>query len=405
MTRCASFRRQRRFGPSLALAAAFCLAAATAAAAPRVVAVGDVHGDLAAFRAILVEAGVVDANGAWAGGDAVLVQLGDLIDRGPKMRGTLDFVMALEPQASQRGGRVVALLGNHEVLNMTGDLRYVAPENYAEFADAGSEKRRSDAWSAVVELRKRRAKKLGLPEPPSGPEAQQAWLATHPPGYLEQREAFGPGGAYGRWLRGKSASFLLEETAFLHGGVSPALSGASLEEIDRRVREDLATFDADRQTFVAEGLILSFFDLQETFRALREELEAPGAVKDAARRKVYERFLDWGSWTINAEDGPLWFRGYSKWSDAEGDAEMPRLLRAAHAERFVVGHSVQSGGRIRERFGGAVFLVDTGMLAGYAPGGRASALEISDGVVSAIYPGEPRRVLEQAPAKKIAWLR
>src|SRR5215470_3120860 len=65
--------------------------ASTARAAPRVVAVGDVHGDLSAFRAILADARIVDAAGAWSGGDATLVQVGDLVDRGPAMRGTLDF--------------------------------------------------------------------------------------------------------------------------------------------------------------------------------------------------------------------------------------------------------------------------------------------------------------------------
>jgi hypothetical protein len=380
------------------------------------VAVGDVHGDLAAFKQILQEAGVVDATGAWVGGETVLVQVGDLIDRGPSMRGTLDFVIRLERAASERGGRVVAILGNHEVMNITGDLRYVAPANYAEFADARSEKRLADAWRQVRDLRKRRARKLGQSEPPSGREAQEAWLQAHPPGFLEHREAFGPGGTYGRWLRGRPALFRAPGTAFLHGGLSPALAGTSLEEIDRRVHEDLVTFDADQARFVAEGLILPFFDLQEQIQAVREELVALTAAEtaaraaaeqdgktyttsaaDAERRAIYERFLDWRSWTINSPDGPLWFRGFGQWSDAEGEAEMPRLLSAASVERFVVGHTVQENGRIRVRFGGAVFVIDTGLNVSYAPGGRPSALEIADGTVSAIYAGEPRQVIWQPP--------
>ena len=376
--------------------------AATAAAAPRIVAVGDVHGDLAGFKKILVDAGVIDGAGAWMGGETVLVQVGDLIDRGPSARGTLDFVMALEPAAAKQGGRVVALLGNHEILNLTGDLRYVTPANYAEFADAGSEKRREDAWLQVRDLRLRRARKLGQPEPPTGPEARKAWLDAHPPGFLEHQEAFGPDGVYGRWLRARPTIFVSQETAFLHGGLSPALAGVSLEELNRRVREDLATLDSDRALFVSEGLILPFFDIQETFRALREELETLStSAKDAERRKIFEHFLDWGSWTMNSPDGPLWFRGYGRWSDAEGDAEMPRLLAAAGVEHFVVGHTVQEDGRIHVRFGGAAFLIDSGMLTSYVSGGRASALEIVDGVASAIYAGEPRRVIWE-PARKAA---
>ena len=396
---------RRRRSLRIAIAAVFAVAlAAAASAGPRIVAVGDVHGDLAGFRKILADAGVVDAAGGWTGGDAVLVQVGDLIDRGPSMRGTLDFAMALEPTASKGGGRYVSLLGNHEILNLIGDLRYVTAANYAEFADAGSEKRREDAWVQVRDLRKRRARELGQPEPPTGAEARKAWLESHPPGFLEHQEAFGPGGTYGRWLRARPSVFVLQQIAFMHGGLSPSLSGVSLEEIDRKVREDLATFDRDRELFVSEGLILPFFDIQETFRAVREALDAlPVSAKDAERRKTYEHFLDWGSWTMNSPDGPLWFRGYGRWSDAEGDAEMPRLLAAAGVEHFVVGHTVQEDGRIHVRFGGAAFLIDSGMLTSYVPGGRASALEFVDGVASAIYAGEPRRVVWE-PARKAASL-
>ncbi len=414
-----SFRHGWRL--AVGLAAWVVLGLADAAAAPRIVAVGDVHGDMAGFKRILVEAGVLEAAGAWAGGETVLVQVGDLIDRGPSMRGTLDFVMALEPAAAKQGGRVVSLLGNHEILNLTGDLRYVAAANYAEFADAQSEKLRADAWIQVRELRKRRARQLGQPEPPSGAEAREAWLQAHPPGYLEQRAAFAPGGTYGRWLRARPAHFLAQGTAFLHGGLSPALAGTSLEEIERRVHEELATFDADRELFVAEGLILPFFDWPETTGAVREELlaltaaeadaravaeragqsYAPPAV-DTRRREIYERYLDWGSWIINSAEGPLWFRGFGQWSDAEGDARMPLLLSDAGVEHFVVGHTVQKDGRIHSRFGGAVFLIDSGMLAAYVPGGRGSALEIANGTVSAIYTGEPRQVIWQSPRKAAA---
>jgi hypothetical protein len=380
------------------------IAASFAAAAPRVVAVGDVHGDLPALRSILKDAGLVNDAGAWTGGDAVLVQLGDLIDRGPSTRGVLDFMMALEKDAARGGGSVVVLLGNHEVMNMTGDLRYVPPESYAEFADAGSEKRREDAWSALREYATRRAGELKRPGVRLGPDEKDAWLEKHPPGYIERQEAFGPDGVYGRWLREKSAIRVLRESAFLHGGVSPAYVRTPLPELDRVVRSDLATYDTDRKAFVAEGLILPFFDFVETTRAVREQLDALGVGgKESERRKVYEKFLDWGHWTMNAEDGPLWFRGYAKWTDAEGDKELNTLTAFELVDRFVVGHTPQLGAKIQMRFGGRVFLVDTGMLDGaFFPGGGPSALEISDDGIRAIYPGGRREVLEPLPAKKAA---
>jgi hypothetical protein len=80
---------------------------------------------------------------------------------------------------------------------------------------------------------------------------------------------------------------------------------------------------------------------------------------------------------------------------------MPKLLSSAGVAHFVVGHTVQEDGRIHVRFDGAAFLIDSGMLTSYVPGGRASALEIVDGVASAIYAGEPRRVVWE-PARKAA---
>ncbi len=78
---------------------------------------------------------------------------------------------------------------------------------------------------------------------------------------------------------------------------------------------------------------------------------------------------------------------------------MPRLLSAAGLDRVVVGHTIQQDARIHVRFGGTVFLIDTGMNTAYAKRGRGSALEIVDGTVTAIYPGEPRQVIWPAPAK------
>src|SRR5579863_5190087 len=98
-----------------------------------VVAIGDVHGDFDDFVAILQRSGLIDKQNHWAGGKATFVQLGDLIDRGPKPREVMDLMMALEKEAPGAGGRVATLLGNHEVMNIMGDLRYVTVENFASF--------------------------------------------------------------------------------------------------------------------------------------------------------------------------------------------------------------------------------------------------------------------------------
>ena len=100
---------------------------------PRVVAVGDVHGSYGEFLAVLRLAGIIDQRDRWAGGKAHLVQTGDILDRGTETRPVMELLMRLEGEASKAGGRVHALLGNHEFMNVLGDLRYVSREEYKAF--------------------------------------------------------------------------------------------------------------------------------------------------------------------------------------------------------------------------------------------------------------------------------
>ena len=127
--------------------------------APRVVAVGDIHGAIAEFKSILKTTGLADDTGRWSGGKAVLLQTGDYMDRGAGTRAVLDLLMALERQAKDAGGRVVAMLGNHEVMNLIGDTRDVTPEIFATFADAQSESRRQAAWEQYAKLAPAKAAK------------------------------------------------------------------------------------------------------------------------------------------------------------------------------------------------------------------------------------------------------
>jgi hypothetical protein len=86
---------------------------------PRVVAIGDLHGDVRAFGAIARACGLVDEGGTWIGQDAHLVLMGDLVG-GAQSRLLLNAVIRLEREARRAGGRVHALLGNHDVLPAAG---------------------------------------------------------------------------------------------------------------------------------------------------------------------------------------------------------------------------------------------------------------------------------------------
>ena len=93
-----------------------------------------------------------------------------------------------------------------------------------------------------------------------------------------------------------------------------------------------------------------------------------------------------GSWSALEPEGPLWFRGYAYWDSNTANRErIDKLFAKYRAKHIVVGHTPIKSATITERFGGRVFLVDTGMLNSYYEGGQPSALEIRDGQFLAIY--------------------
>ena len=107
----------------------------------RVVAVGDLHGDVHAFERVLRVAGLVDARGRWTSGSDVLVQVGDVLDRGDDEVALLARLRELKEAAAAAGGAVVTLLGNHEVLNAAGVGIYASAAAARGFEEANSEER------------------------------------------------------------------------------------------------------------------------------------------------------------------------------------------------------------------------------------------------------------------------
>ncbi len=185
----------------------------------RIVAVGDLHGDLGASLKVLSMAGIVDVEGHWAGGRTILIQTGDTTDRGPDSKQIIELLIRLSGEAEADGGQVVALLGNHEVMNMAGDWRYVHPGDVAAFGS---------------------------------PEARRA--------------AFAPTGPQGAWLRGRDVVARVGDTVFVHGGVSPTWAARGLDTINRTAR---VAIDADPRAAVlgAEGPLW-----------LRDYLQAPESI-------------------------------------------------------------------------------------------------------------------------------
>jgi hypothetical protein len=157
---------------------------------------GDVHGEFDNLVQLLLNARVVDPGLRWTGGRSHLVLLGDVVDRGPDAVRTLWFLYGLERQAEAAGGRVHVLLGNHEIMVFSDDLRYVAPKE-AELA-----RLHGVAYSELLDPR----------------------YST-----------------LGRWLASKPALLRIGRALFAHGGVTP-----------RQLPYTLASFDDSLSKFLGE---------------------------------------------------------------------------------------------------------------------------------------------------------
>jgi hypothetical protein len=377
---------------SLLLASTF---ARAGAAQERIVAIGDVHGSFLHFVGILQQIGLIDADRRWVGGSATLVQTGDVPDRGPRTRECLDLLMALEQQAPQANGKVIPLLGNHEVMDMLGDLRYVSREDYASFADERSEARREEAYReyrTYVDAHPRRRKTYGADDP----AARQKWMEEHPVGFFEYRDAFGPQGFYGRWLRTHDAVAQVEDVIFLHGGLSPKFRFRDFREVNERIRSEIQRFDELWDLLIAKKVVWQYMTFREATAEIHAELDDRAASFSdrnsgpAAKEMLeFDRIRDWA---IVSPDGPLWYRGLGLDPGKETKRFVERTLARFHAKHIVVGHTSIDSRQIRLLRDNHVFLIDTNMIID-GRGGRTSALEIRDKTFTAHYSGGEQQVL------------
>ena len=159
---------------------------------PKMLVISDIEGNFEGFESILTGAGVVDSQLNWSFGSGHLVLPGDFFDRGLNVTECLWLIYKLETEAEQAGGKVHFILGNHEVMNMRGDFRYVR-KKYLANADS-----------------------LGL----------------------DYKNLYSSESELGRWLRSKNCIERIGHYIFLHGGISPQLQASNLNagEINSHLR-------------------------------------------------------------------------------------------------------------------------------------------------------------------------
>lgn len=172
----------------------------------RIVAFADVHGDLGATRSALRLAGAIDEKDRWTGGDLIVVQTGDQLDRGDDEQAILDLFERLRVESAAAGGAFHALLGNHELMNARGDLRYVTDGGFTDFVDA-------------VEY------------DPNDPR-----LAGFEPHERARMAALLPGGPYAHLLAQRKVILQVGDNLFVHGGVLPHHVAYGIERINREAQ-------------------------------------------------------------------------------------------------------------------------------------------------------------------------
>lgn len=337
----------------------------------RIVAIGDVHGDFNAYLSVLQAAGVVDRRGRWSAGETHLVQTGDIPDRGPDTLRIIEHLQKLSRQAERRGGRVHALIGNHEAMNVYGDLRYVSAGEYAAFVDGKSEALRDRYFQLLMaQLESQQPERFAaLPE-----DFRAQWEQQHPLGWVEHRIAWDPrwqGGAeLYRWVSQNKIAVQLNDLLFVHGGISHAYCGNSLQSLTEMARVALSSAVGAGETEQVSAKATERGDAQPRPDLLQDEL------------------------------GPLWYRGLAGIEPAAPLQIVEQILQRHAAHHIVIGHS-PTGGVIWPRLDARVILIDTGLSAAY--GGNLGWLEVRGGELIAGY-RDARLPLPQSDTERLDYL-
>ena len=171
----------------------------------RVVVIADIHGDVEALKETLLLGNLTDREGRWVGGTDILVQLGDLVDRGAWSDKCVELIFALAEEASLVGGEVVTLIGNHELLNMQGALEYVSQEEMNRIGEA-------------------------------------------------RNTLFSPSGYLGRQIVQRSRTVYVNgATLFVHAGITPADAALGETTLNEKVRRLLGNKSFDDEIFGDAG--------------------------------------------------------------------------------------------------------------------------------------------------------
>lgn len=195
----------------------------------RLVAIGDLHGDLNKSKQAFRIAGLIDATDRWIGGATTVVQIGDVLDRGGDELKILYFLEKLKREATKSGGSVITMIGNHEIMNVDGDFRYVDPSAITEF----------QSWKYWFQIGN------SMKQIPSSKIFDDIALTSrgnfkkeYEEGLKTRVAALRPGGPIStRFLSGNPTALVVGDSVFVHGGLLANHVQYGLEKINQEVRD------------------------------------------------------------------------------------------------------------------------------------------------------------------------
>ena len=388
----------------------------------RMVVIPDIHGAYPEFVKLLKTTGMVDDSLNWVGGSAHLVSLGDLVDRGAGSRDVMNLLMRLQREAPELGGQVHVVAGNHDVMNLVGDLRYVSRAEFAAFTDMEKASQREYAYSAFLEQRSEAVALSflggGITAAQRDPKVQQDFDELYPAGYFGHRGGFAPDGTYGGWLLSLPAIVVINDTAFVHGGLPAVAASAPLDELNALYHRDLRRFFALWQQLMDAGVltqdsIQTNLELAQSALRIADPSQCPPDQRAACARErglatdrqrspspevvaALEEILALRDSPMFGPNGPLWHRGSVR---CKSLLEIPVLQSALDnlgAARVVVGHTPTADRRVHKLRNDRLVMLDTGMLVGSYQG-RPAALIIEGDTMEVQYLNPTERLQPLGP--------
>ena len=317
----------------------------------RLIAIGDIHGDLSKAKESLKIAGVMDDNDRWIGGKTTVVQVGDLLDRGGEELRVIYLLEKLGRQARKCGGDLIVMNGNHEIMNIEGDFRYATHSSSLEFQHWSYWYERGNKMKEVCDGIRRRDRLISGDNDSKIPDTI--------PSHLKARfAALRPGGPISsRFLSKHPTVLVIGKTVFAHGGILPSHASYGLERMNEEVRE-----------------------------------------------WILGKKGHFGPRYLHGRDAVVWVRKYSEIKERLCDCDvLEKALEAIQgSKRMIVGHTIQQPFGINGACMNRVIRVDVGMSSGCG-GAPPEVLEIKNDENLRVLSKSERRDIEKSVPEQPFW--